>query len=60
MASFSNARILRLQSFGTVYEFGKIVLNRMERKVVWDAAALAYLDAVEQVELARRAIEQAL
>jgi len=53
-------RILRLQSFGTVYEFGKIVLNRMQRKVVWDAAALAYLDAVEQVELARRAIEQAL
>jgi hypothetical protein len=32
----------------------------MQRKVVWDAAALAYLDAVEQVELARRAIEQAL
>ncbi|MEG4584695.1 ParB N-terminal domain-containing protein [Microcoleus sp. MOSTC5] len=53
-------RILRLQSFGTVYEFGKIVLNRMQRRVVWDAAALAYLDAVEQVELARRAIEQAL
>ena len=53
-------RILRLQSFGTVYEFGKIVLNRMQRKVVWDAAALAYLDAVEQVELARRAIQQAL
>jgi len=53
-------RILRLQSFGTVYEFGKIVLNRMQRKVVWDATALAYLDAVEQVELARRAIEQAL
>ena len=53
-------RILRLQSFDTVYEFGKIVLNRMQRRVVWDAAALAYLDAVEQVELARWAIEQAL
>ena len=57
---FCAERILRLQSFDTVYEFGKIVLNRMQRKVVWDAAALAYLDAVEQVELARRAIEQAL
>lgn len=53
-------RVLRLQSFETVHEFGKVILNRMQQTSCWDAAALAYLDAVEQIELARRAIEQAL
>ena len=53
-------RVLRLQSFERVHEFGKVILNRMQQTSCWDAAALAYLDAVEQIELARRAIEQAL
>ena len=53
-------RVLRLQSFDTVHEFGKVILNRIQQTLSWDAAALTYLDAVEQIELARRAIEQAL
>ncbi|HAZ48768.1 MAG TPA: chromosome partitioning protein ParB [Cyanobacteria bacterium UBA11369] len=53
-------RVLRLQSFETVHEFGKVILNRMQQTSCWDTAALTYLDAVEQIELARRAIEQAL
>lgn len=53
-------RVLRLQSFERVHEFGKVILNRMQQTSCWDAAALAYLDAVEKIELARRAIEQAL
>lgn len=53
-------RVLRLQSFDTMHEFGKVILNRMQQTFSWDAAALAYLDAVEQIELARRAIERAL
>ncbi|MFB2895185.1 ParB/RepB/Spo0J family partition protein [Aerosakkonemataceae cyanobacterium BLCC-F50] len=53
-------RILRLQKFDTVHEFGKVILNRMQQTLLWDATTLAYLDAVEQIELARRAIEQAL
>ena len=53
-------RILKLQSFDTVYEFGKVILNRMQQTLSWDTAALAYLDAVEQIELARIAIERAL
>ncbi len=52
-------RILRLQQFDTVHEFGKMILNRMQKRLSWDAATLAYLDAVEQIELAHRAIEQA-
>ncbi|VXD16780.1 ParB/RepB/Spo0J family partition protein [Planktothrix paucivesiculata] len=52
-------RILRLQRFDTVHEFGKMILNRMQKRLSWDAATLTYLDAVEQIELAHRAIEQA-
>ncbi|VXD22139.1 hypothetical protein PL8927_730012 [Planktothrix serta PCC 8927] len=52
-------RILRLQRFDTVHEFGKMILNRMQKRLSWDAAILTYLDAVEQIELAHRAIEQA-
>ncbi|MCL1474436.1 hypothetical protein [Argonema antarcticum] len=44
-------RVLRLQSFERVHEFGKVILNRMQQTSCWDAAALAYLDAVEQIEV---------